>query len=96
MASMNIRNRIQKLEQMITLLASPDTCPSCGGPAPGINRCVLCHSDNTPLDPQCPKCGLLVDGEGKSMPTAHALAPSEPAYQKRILLEEVGELQSSG
>jgi len=86
MSNVNIRSRIQALEKLAFNLAPPNNCPKCGGPSPGINRVVLCDAEGTPRDPQCPECGLLVDGERRALPSSLALARGERPRQKRILI----------
>ena len=91
---MSLRSRIAALEQRAKWLATPASCATCGGPMPGVNRYVVCDQDRNPIDlhhgrkriPQCPQCGLLVDGTGKALPSATAVPPRGEVHVKRIML----------
>ena len=83
---MSLRSRIAALEQQAKGLAIPDSCPTCGGPVPGVNRCVVCDKDGNPIDlanggkriQPCPQCGLL--------PFATAVPARGEVHVKRIIL----------
>ena len=65
------------------------TCPTCGGPSPGVNAILLCFErdgDVVSKDPQCPECGLLVDGHGRATPSARRVAEGEEVCVRRIVL----------
>ena len=93
---MSMRSRIAALEQQAKWLAIPDSCPTCGGPMPGVNRCVVCDKDGNPIDlakggkriPKCPKCGLLVDETGKALHSATAVPARSEVHVKRIILHD--------
>ena len=94
---MSLRSRIVALEQRAKWLATPASCATCGSPAPGVNRCVVCDQDGNPIDlhdgrkrsPQCPQCGLLGDESGKALPSATAIPPWGEVHVKRIILHGV-------
>ena len=41
-------------------------CATCGGPSPGYNALVLVVDEDSPPEPRCPACGLIVDGSGRA------------------------------
>ncbi|MEE9131755.1 MAG: hypothetical protein V3T84_17220 [Phycisphaerales bacterium] len=89
---MSLRSRIAALEQQAKWLAIPDSCPTCGGPMPGVNRLMICDENGRPVDvygnsiDQCPQCGLLVGKSGKALSSATAVPARGEVHVKRITL----------
>ena len=91
---MNVRARIEAIEQKVKHLAQADAlrCPTCGGFGPSQSCVILCEEDGYP-DPHCPTCKWRVDGDGKAYPQDRVPAKGEVHIKKIILCGEPAEAQ---
>ncbi len=66
---MNVRARIEAIEQRVKHLAQSDAlrCPTCGGFGPSVSCTILADKDGLPKS-HCPTCKWRVDGDGKAYP----------------------------
>ena len=84
---MNVRARIEAIEQRVKHLAQVDVsrCPTCGGFGPSQSCVILCDEDGFPKS-HCPTCKWRVDEEGKAYPCNRVPAKGQ-VYIKQIILE---------
>ncbi len=83
---MNVRARIEAIEQKVKHLAEADAlrCPTCGGFGPS-QSCVIVSDNEFLPEPLCPTCNWRVDEDGKAYPCDRVPAKGV-VYIKRIII----------
>ncbi len=83
---MNVRARIEAIEQRVKHLAQADgsRCPTCGGFGPSQSCVIICDEDEL-LKSRCPTCKWRVDEDGKAYPCDRVPAKGK-VYVKTIII----------